>query len=223
MNYAFLSNTALFRGATAEEIESMLNCLDASVSTYEKGQAVYRLGQAVEQIGLVLSGSVNIENDDLWGNRTILAHIDAGHIFADSYSCIPGEPLLVNVVASCRTEVLFLNTSKILQVCPCSCGHHHLLVKNLLRISAQKNLQLSRRILYTSSKTIRGRLMMYFSDLVKQAGCYTVTTPFNRQQLADYLSLDRSAMSNELSKMRRDGILTYEKNTFHLNEKLEDE
>lgn len=113
-----------------------------------------------------------------------------------------------------ETEVLFLNAARLLQTCPNSCVHHNRLIKNLLQISAQKNLTLSRRMLHTSSKFIRGRLLSYFSQERLRHGSLQFTIPFNRQQLADYLGVDRSALSNELSKMRRDGILIYEKNTF---------
>ena len=114
----------------------------------------------------------------------------------------------------------FLNAYRVLETCPNTCGHHEKLIKNLLRISAQKNLMLSRRILHTSSKSIRGRLLAYFSDQAKLSGSYKFTIPFNRQQLADYLNVDRSAMSNELSKMKNDGIIEIDKNTFTLKEQL---
>lgn len=220
MNYSFLMNSSLFRGITEDELKDMLKCLDASTTVFEKGSYIYRCGQVVDRIGIVLSGSVMIENDDLWGNRSILAHIEPGQIFAETYACTTGEALLVNVVSVERTEVLFIHTAKILQICPHACPFHHALIRNLMQISAQKSLQLSRRILYTSPKSIRGRLMTYFSDRVKQTGSYTITVPFNRQQLADFLGVDRSSMCNELSKMQRDGLLAYEKNTFRIKENL---
>ena len=218
MNYLFLSKTLLFRGAAEAEIREMLQCLGAHTKQYAKGETVCRAGDVAESMGLVLSGAVHIENDDVWGNKSILSHVEAGRIFAETYACIPGEPLMVNVTAAEKTEVLFLNTARLLKTCPNSCAHHTILIKNLLQISAQKNLELSRRILHTSSKTIRGRLLSYFSEQAVKGGGLKFTIPFNRQQLADYLGVDRSAMSNELSKMQSDGILDYEKNTFRLNE-----
>lgn len=165
---------------------------------------------------MVLSGSVNIEIDDLWGSKTILGHAEPGQLFAETYACIPGEPLMVSVVASERCEVLFLNAARLLTTCSNSCTHHNKLIRNLLQISAGKNLSLSRRSLHTAPKSIRSRLLSYLSEQAKQSGGYQFTIPFNRQQLADYLGVDRSAMSNELSKMRRDGLLTFEKNQFSL-------
>ncbi|MDO4564275.1 MAG: Crp/Fnr family transcriptional regulator [Clostridia bacterium] len=216
MNYSFLSNTMLFRGASADEIVSMLHCLGAYERPFQKGEQVLRAGDCVESMGLVLTGSVNIEIDDLWGNKTILGRAESGQLFAETYACIPGEPLMVSVVAAEKSLILFMKVSKLITTCQSSCAHHNRLIQNLLQISAQKNLSLSRRSLHTSQKTIRGRLLSYLSEQAKQAGSYSFTVPFNRQQLADYLGVDRSALSNELSKMQRDGILTCNKSNFTL-------
>lgn len=218
MDYTFLSKTILFRGATPEETEKMLTCLGAEQKHFSKNAIIYHTGDTVQSMGLVLSGSVIIENDDLWGNRSILNYIGPGQIFAETYASIPGEPLMVNVVAAEPVDVLFLNTGRILKTCPNTCAHHSKLIRNLLAVTAQKNLNLSRRILHTSAKSIRGRLLSYLSFQASREGSYQFTVPFNRQQLADYLGVDRSAMSNELSKMQKDGILTVEKNLFCLKE-----
>lgn len=218
MDYLFLSNTSLFCGTSADEVKAMLQCLGAHTKNYAKGEVIYHAGQVVESMGMVLSGSTHIEYDDVWGNRSLINHVEAGQIFAETYACIPGEPLSINVTAVEYTEVLFLNTTRLLQTCSDTCAHHSRLIKNLLQILAQRNLNLSKRILHTSSKSIRGRLLSYFSEQTLHSGSYHFTIPFNRQQLADYLGVDRSALSNELSKMQRDGIITYEKNTFCLNQ-----
>ncbi len=218
MNYFLLTKMKLFRGTSAAEAEGILNCLGAFTRNYVKGETIYHAGSVVDCIGVVLSGSVNIAIDDIWGNTSIFSHIDAGEVFAEAYASIPGAALLVNVIASEKAEVLFLKVAKVLNVCSNSCVHHNQLIKNLLQISAQKNLELSKRMLHTSCKSIRGRLLSYFSEQVAQKGSYRFSIPFNRQQLADYLSVDRSTMCNELSKMRNDGILTYKKNNFILIE-----
>ena len=218
MNYKFLANTLLFRGVTPDEIESMMGCLDAQVKKYHKGEVIYHNGEYVQKAGLVLSGSVHIENDDLWGNRTLLSHVGPGQVFAETYVCVPGEPLMINVVAAEASEILFLNLGKGSCTCAKNCGFHGRLIQNLLAISAQKNLNLSRRIFYTSAKSIRGRLLSYLSDQATRCGSLEFDIPFNRQQLADYLGVDRSAMSNELSKMQKEGYLTSSKNHFCLNQ-----
>ena len=216
MDFIFLSKSVLFRGTSPEEAEKMLQCLGAEQKSFPKGTVIYHVGDTVQAMGLVLAGSVNIESDDLWGNRSILNHIAAGQIFAETYACIPGEPLMVNVIAGEASEILFLNTGGLLQTCPNACPYHVKLIRNLLSVTAQKNLSLSQRILDTSSKSIRGRLISYLSYQATKQGSFQITIPFNRQQLADYLSVDRSALSNELSKMQKDGLLSVEKNTFHL-------
>ena len=218
MNYKFLSNTLLFRGITPEEIESMMTCLDGHVKKYNKGEMIYHSGEIIQKAGLVLSGSVHIENDDLWGNKTILAHAGVGQVFAETYVCIPGEPLMIQVVAAEPVEVLFLNLGQGTRTCVKNCAFHGRLIQNLLMISAQKNLNLSRRIFYTSSKSIRGRLLSYLSDQATRTGSLEFEIPFNRQQLADFLGVDRSAMSNELGKMQKEGLLRVSKRYFCLNE-----
>ncbi|HKM35521.1 MAG TPA: Crp/Fnr family transcriptional regulator [Lachnospiraceae bacterium] len=216
MNYSFLANTILFRGTSSQEIEHMLNCFHADVKEYKKDTFIYHTGDIIDSIGLILAGSVNIEIDDIWGNKSILDHIECGQIFSETYAMVPGEPLLVNVVATGNCQILFLNVSAFLNTCSNTCPYHSKIIHNLVTTIAQKNLNLSRRIFYTSSKSIRGRLISYLSQQVKQHGSYQFTIPFNRQQLADYLGVDRSALSNELSKMKKEGILSFKKNTFHV-------
>ena len=216
MDYIGLSKTALFRGATPGEVEEMLSCLSAERRGFAKGEMVCRMGDVVTSLGMVLSGSVLIENDDLWGNTTVLDHVGPGQIFAETYACTFGEPLMVNVVAAGPVEVLFLNMNRVLTVCSHACGHHNRLIRNLLAISAQKNLNLSRKIFHTASKSIRGRLLSYLSDQAVRSGSASFTIPFNRQQLADYLNVDRSALSNELSKMQKEKLLEVQKNRFEL-------
>ena len=216
MDFSFLTKTILFRGTTEKEAEEMLHCLQAFTKDYQKGEIVYRIGEQVDHLGLVLSGNVHIENDDIWGNRNILSHVQTGQIFAETYACIPGEPLMVNVIAAEKSQVLFLNMKRLLSTCTNSCEHHSRLIHNLLQVTAQKNLTLSRKIFHTASKSIRGRLLSYLSEQAVQSGSKQFVIPFNRQQLADYLNVERSALSNELSKMKADGLLDYERNSFVL-------
>ena len=222
MKGTLLANTALFRGTSPLEAEAMLNCLGAMERGYAKGEQIYHSGDYVTDLGMVLSGSVLIQTDDLWGNTTVLDRIGPGQIFAETYACVPGEPLMVDVVAAEGTQVLFLNVERVLRVCSHTCAHHSKLIRNLLLLSAQKNLNLSRKIFYTSSKTIRGRLLSYLSYQARRNGTPSFTIPFNRQQLADYLNVERSALSNELSKMQRDGLLVVEKNHFTLTRNSSD-
>ena len=137
-------------------------------------------------------------------------------MFAETYACVPGVPLMISVVAAEAAEILFLDMSRILHPCTNACEFHNQLVRNLLSVASQKNLNLSWRIFHTSSKSIRGRLLSYLSFQAAQHGSRDFVIPFNRQQLADYLSVDRSALSNELSKMQRDGLLKAHRSHFTL-------
>lgn len=219
MNYNFLSTTVLFQGMSEEDIQFILKCLSTEEKSFPKGSAVYHAGEIVHSLGIVLSGAVYVENDDIWGNKSILDYVEPGEVFAETYACIPEEPLMVNVVAAEICEILFINTRRLLSPCSENCSYHSRLLRNLLTISAQKNLNLSNRIFLTSSKSIRGRLLSYLSFQATRLGVYEFNIPFNRQQLADYLNVDRSALSSELSKMQKEGILTYHKNHFHLYKK----
>ena len=161
---------------------------------------------------------VQIENDDLWGHHSVLDSIPPGFVFAETYASLGDEPLMVTVTATRDTEVLFLNVKRLLKTCPNSCAHHSKFIQRLFMVSAQKNLNLSRRIFHTTPKSIRGRLLSYLSFQASAQGSLDFTIPFNRQQLADYLNVERSALSGELGKMQREGLLKTEKNHFTLYE-----
>ena len=216
MEKDLFANAPLFQGFEPGEREKILNCLQGKSRTYEKDELILRAGDVVSALGMVLSGSVLIENDDVWGDRRVLDKAGLGQIFAETYACVPGERLMVNVRAAENTQVLFLDIRKVLSLCPRLCSFHHQLIRNLLMISSQKNLTLSRRIFNTSSKTIRGRLLSYLSYEALKHGSREFSIPFNRQQLADYLGVDRSALSAELGKMQRDGLIQVKRKDFWL-------
>ena len=160
-------------------------------------------------MGVVLAGRVLVERLDLWGNRTLLGRAAEGELFAETYAFLPAQPMLVSVVAADNGEVLFLDPAK-LTTPGCEPWRWQLL-QNLLQILAGKNLNLARRSLYTAPKTIRERVTAYFSTLAVQKGSLTFELPFDRQQLADHLGVDRSALSSTLSAMQRDGLLTIDR------------
>lgn len=216
MDNVYLSGTVLFQGASPEETGRMLGCLGAVEKPCEKGQVIFHAGDVARNMGIVITGGVNIENDDLWGNKNILSHIRPGQIFAEAYACIPDEPMMVSAVASEPSKILLLDAGRILKPCPSACPCHARLISNLLAATAQKNLSLSRRMMHTSPKSIRGRVLSYLGYLAARQDSSVVEVPFNRQQLADYLSVDRSALSSELGKMQRDGLIKVQKNRFTL-------
>ena len=212
-----LAKAPLFQGIPEGERVGLLERLGAEVRRFPKAGAVCRNGDPAV-LGVVLSGGLTVENVDVWGNKTILDHIAPGQVFGEAFACA-GEPMGVSVTAAEESEVLLLRGEGLLEARGCP-GHERLL-RNLLVISARENLRLSRRSFHTAAKTIRGRLLSYLSDQAVAQGGREVVIPFDRQQLADYLGVDRSAMSHELSRMREDGLLTYRKNRFVLNETLE--
>ncbi len=214
MDAKFLENTPLFRGIPDAQVSQVLRELSGEEKAYRKGETIYQAGDRISSIGIVHTGKVRIENNDLWGNCSVLDLLETGQVFAETYACVPGEPMMVSVIAAEDTSVLFLDIHPLLgQTVPASPALGRLM-QNLLLITAQKNLALSRRIFHTSAKTIRGRLLSFLSHYAAQAGSQEFTIPFNRQQLADYLSVDRSALSNELSKMQKEGLLTVQRNHF---------
>lgn len=217
MNYFFLSNTPLFHGIKENEIAHVLSCLGAREKSYRKNETIFRAGQIVHEFGLVESGSVNIIVNFYWGSSNIFGHIKKGEIFAENYAAIPGKELTSDVVAAEDSVILFLDFRNLLTTCHHSCGFHHRLIHNLLRISAHKSLNLTSRMMHTAPKTLRERLLSYLSEQAMINGSTHFTIPFDRQQLADYLGVDRSAMSNELSKMQKEGLIASKKNEFTLN------
>lgn len=215
MDYGFLAGTPLFMGCSEREIEGMMGCLKHDRKRYRKGQYVYFNGQVVNDVCVVLSGSVQIEHVDMFGNRSILGLSQAGDLFAEAYACIPGQPMLVDVVTREETEILLINVPALFAESP-ACASGAKLIQNLLRISSRKNLSLSMRMFHTAPKTIRARLWSYFSEQIAAQGANTIRIPLDRQQLADYLGVDRTALSKELGRMRDEGLLRFHKNEFHL-------
>lgn len=213
-----LKKTCLFSGIKDEDISTMLNCLSARIASYQKEEFILHTGDLVDLVGMVLSGSVLIIKEDFWGNRSILSEISPGSLFAETYACIGTTPLEVSTVASSDCKVLFLDFQKLLTTCSSACHFHTRLIHNLLSTLAQKNRILTKKLEHMSQKTTRDKLLSYLSAESLKSKSPSFTIPFNRQQLADYLSVDRSAMSSELGKLRKEGILDYNKNTFLLKE-----
>ncbi len=211
-----LSETQLFHGIEENDIKTLLNCLKPQKRHYKKGETILAEGAVTENIGIVLTGLAIIARDDIWGNTSILGNVAPGSAFAEVYACIPGQPLLINVSAAEDTTVLFINADRILSSCSSACPFHTRLARNLLTVCAHKSLHLSQKILHTSPKSIRSRLMSYFSECATSAGSDSFDISYNRQQMADYLNVDRSAMCSELSKMQREGLIKYRKNHFIL-------
>jgi CRP-like cAMP-binding protein len=215
MNLEGIEKSRLFQGMTAKELSSCLNCLEAYEKKYRKDDVILHAGEHTSKIGMVLSGSVTIESNDVWGNCTVLSHVGKNQYFAETYALL-GAVLLVDVRANEDCSILFCNINNLLDDMKKSSSWKEKLLKNILIISSQKNLILSGRSFHTSSKSCRGRLLSYLNAIALQTGSNEFDIPFNRQQLADYLNLERTNMSKELSHMKDEGLIEYRKNHFKL-------
>ncbi len=204
----------LFFGVSEEEIAAMLSCLEAKIEEFPKDAFLMREGDVTTSIGLVLSGSVLVVQEDIWGNRNIISKAGPSQSFAAAFACSPGAVLNVSVVAQTPVTVTFLNAKRILNVCSSACSHHNRVIENLLRELARKNLIFNEKLTHISQRSTRAKLMSYFSSEARRAGSYEFDIPFSRQQLADYLAVERSGLSSELGKMQADGLLEFHKNHF---------
>ena len=211
-----LKRTKLFAGVGEEDITAMLSCLGARLCTYKKGEYVLRQGERLDDILLLAEESLHIQRDDYWGNRSILGHIEVGEIFGEAYVAPESGTLLNDVVALTDCSVFFFDVKRVITTCSSACRFHTMVVQNLFFAISERNRGLVQKLGYMSRRTTREKLIAYLSEEAKRQNSAYITIPFNRQQLADYLSVDRSAMSNELSKMRDDGLLEFEKNCFRL-------
>ena len=209
-------NSKLFSEMKEEEASSMIKCLSARKKAVKKGEYIYRVGEKTHEAAMVLEGAVHIEREDYWGNKSIIAEITAGEMLGETYACAGGEPVSVNAVAARDTILLMMNMKKVFSVCSPVCPYHTRLIENFVHVLASKNIELTRKMEHISHRTTRGKLISYLSEQSVKNGSASFTIPFDRQQLADFLSVDRSALSRELSRMRREGVLDFEKNRFTL-------
>lgn len=212
-----LKKSLLFSGVKEEDIVALLSCVEAKVRRYGKGEYVLQQGEYLDDIAILTEGSLHIQNDDYWGNRSILGRISIGEIFGEAYAFSREEPLMNDVVAIENSSVMFINAKKVISTCSSACLFHTLVVQNLFSVLSEKNKKLVQKLGHIGKRSTREKLISYLSQESKRQKSAEITIPFNRQQLADFLSVDRSAMSNELCKMRDEGLLTFRKNVFRLS------
>ncbi len=216
MNIQIIKKSKLFKNMEDEEISLCLKLLNAKEKTFQKGERILSAGDKTKAFGLVCSGSVTVEINDVWGNRNILSHIGALDIFAETYALLKNETLLVDAYANECAEILFLNIADLDDTSQANERWALKFIFNMLTISAGKNLALSKRSFHTSPKTIRDRVLSYLNTVSLQNHSAEFDIPFDRQQLADYLNVDRSALSNELGKLQKEKIIKLRKNHFEL-------
>ena len=214
--FPVIRSAQLFSGISEEELTAMLSCLRAEKKDFPKEAFVLRAGDTADSIGLVLSGSVLIIQEDIWGNRNILSKAGPGQTFAAAYACAPGSRLNVSVIAETPVTAMFLNVKRILNVCPSACSHHSRVIRNLLSELADKNLRFNEKLTHMGQRTTRSKIMSYLSAEAQRLGTYEFDIPFSRQQLADYLGVERSGLSLELGKMRSEELIDFYKSHFIL-------
>ncbi len=214
--YKVLESSALFAGIEKTNLLAMLKCLSAKSEVFEKDEYVFSAGESVSKIGIVLSGCVDLIKEDYWGNRTILARAGAGELFGEAFSCSGNKIMPLSVVALEKSQILFIDYRKIITTCSSSCEFHTRLISNMLQILAAKNILLMQKMEHITKRGMREKILSYLSEQAVSQKSNNIVLPFNRQELADFLSVDRSAMSKELCKMRDEGILEFQKNHFTL-------
>lgn len=214
--FPILQSCPLFLGICAEELSGLLHCLGAIRMDVRKGMTVFAEGESTTHMGIVLTGAIRLMREDYYGNRSIVAHVGPGELFAESYACAGVAVLPVSVVAEQSGTVLLIDSQRLTVSCANACAFHSRLVQNLLRLVAERNLVFDQKIQITSQRTTREKLMAYLTNQMKLQNSRSFIIPYDRQALADYLEVDRSGLSVQISKLRKEGILESRKNYFHI-------
>ena len=216
MDLEAIRDNLLFRGMTGAELSDCVSALSARERQYPRGSLILRAGETTDCMGIVLTGSVTIESNDAWGGCTVLSHVGRGGFFAETYALLRQEAMLVDVRANEDSRILFLNLGGLAGAVHAPAPWQYKLTANLLLISAHKNLALTGRSFHTAPKTIRGRILSYLNAVSLQQHSAAFDIPFDRQQLADYLNVERTALSKELGKMRAEGLIRCRRNHFEI-------
>lgn len=209
-------NISLFEGISSDDLTRLLSCLGIREKSYEKGETVIHEGEPVESIGLVVSGSIQIMRNDYEGNRMILSCFGSGSIFAESFVCAGVARSPVCVIASEKTGIVFLPFKKMIHSCESACSFHHQLIENMMKLLARKNLLLNAKIEIVAKRTIREKVLSYLEQEKRKNQVAQFAIPYSRNELSDFLCVDRSSLSRELAHMQSEGLITYNRNFFEI-------
>ncbi len=211
-----INHIPLFAGIEKSNFKSLLTCLSGKLESYDKHQTVLFSGDIISSFGVVISGKVQVIQDDYYGNNNIISILSPGQLFGESFAC--GGPTIFpfTVTTTKPSVILFIDCSKLAMPCRKACSFHSQIIQNLLSVISTNNRGLTEKMQFITKRSTREKLLAYLSAQARKADSHSFLIPFNRQELADYLSVDRSAMSAELSKLKRDGIIKYRKNKFEL-------
>ncbi|MBR4079933.1 MAG: Crp/Fnr family transcriptional regulator [Christensenellaceae bacterium] len=211
-----LKKCALFREIREEDIGALLGCLGAKVEQFDKKYTIFAEGNPAKYIGIVLSGSAQIERVDYYGNRSIVSAVEQGEVFAEAFACAELSEMPVSIIAAEPSEIMLIDCYRILHSCANSCGFHQQMIFNLMKNLATKNILFHQKIEITAKRTTREKLMTYLTFYAKKVGKPAFDIPFDRQELADYLEVDRSGLSAEISKLKKEGLIACRKRHFEL-------
>ena len=206
----------LFKNIADDNLLRMLNCLGARVEFFDKKYTVFAEGNPAKFIGIVLSGSVQMTMTDFYGNRSIVAVSEQGEMFSEAFACAEVKNVPLSVIASEPSEIMLIDVSHILHTCENNCGFHQQLIFNLMSNLAQKNIQFHQKLEIISKRSTREKLLAYLSFCEKKAGTQRFEIPFDRQELADFLGVERSGLSSEIGKLKKEGIINADKNYFEI-------
>lgn len=211
-----LRSSRLFNAIEEDDIEKMLCCLTAVRKEYNKDEFIMHQGESISSMGIVLEGTVLVIQEDIWGNRNIVSRLSEAETFGAAYSLAPSSILNVSVLSESPSSILFLDMKRMLNLCSNVCEYHSRLVKNLIGELAEKNLSFSEKLRHITQRSTREKLLSYLSSEAQKKGKYEFDIPFSRQQLADYLGVDRSGLSSEMAKMQKEGLIEYKRSRFRL-------
>lgn len=214
--FEILKAVPLFQGLNEQEIGGMMKCLNAHMREFDEGNMIFQAGQKVATVGIVLEGSVQVVREDVHGNRIIMAEWGPKELFAEAFAPAEIDEIPVSVYASSKCRILFVDFKRIVTQCSSHCEFHSVLIRNMMKVLARKNIMLSNRIDILGKRSIREKLLAYFWAQAKAAKNPRISLPFNRNEMADFLCVDRSAMSRVLGDMQREGIIRFNKNVFEL-------
>jgi cAMP-binding proteins - catabolite gene activator and regulatory subunit of cAMP-dependent protein kinases len=211
-----LQKCTLFANASAEDLQKMYTCIAARERVITRGTFVFQAGDKVRFVYLILSGSMHIIDQDFFGNQSIIETMNCGTLFGESYVLSLKEKQLVSVIAAENSVVLEIDPARLFGICPNGCPCHAQLIRSTLFILSEKIVRITRKMGHIMRRTIRQKLLSYLSSCAQQENCNSFSIPYSRQQLADYLCVDRSALSHELSRLKASGVIRYKKNHFEL-------
>ena len=209
-------NSPLFDGISPENRKAMLGCIGYHIGTFQKGDIVAFEEENIKHVGILLSGAVDMIKEDLWGNKTMLVRMHKDELFGETFACGEDNQSVVTFVVSEDAKILFIPFDRVMHSCTMACQFHHQLIENMVHIIANKNRDLMRKVEVVSKRTIREKLLAYLSIQAQVHQSRYFEVPFGRVELAEYLCVDRSALTRELVKMKNDGLIDYDKNCFRM-------